>query len=141
MFLRPPSAFGPSFLACSRMWCTSCRQDVPGVSVGDGMSSSVRAARCVRCGKALVAQDEYDGAIDAVALQPKVAGSGGLAASPVYLPQYDGWELEQQLEHVRRVLARLRPAGSAEKSPLDRRFDVASPRQARKAADQAISSY
>jgi hypothetical protein len=66
------------------MWCTGCRQDVPALPSGDKQTLC-----CSRCGAAVCA-DPY-----------KTADT----STPVdELPGYDGWELDEQLQHIQRVL-------------------------------------
>jgi len=70
------------------MWCNQCRQDVPGAGSVDGGDF-----HCPRCGHALCA------VVSAAAAKEGVEPSGeGLAGD------YDGWELDQQLQHVERIL-------------------------------------
>jgi len=67
------------------MWCNQCRQDVPGVGSADGDQF-----RCPRCSQTLCA----------------AAASGQEAEGQSQTPcgEYDGWEFDQQLQHIERVL-------------------------------------
>lgn len=60
------------------MWCKRCRQDVPALPQGDMQSFC-----CPRCGEGI--------AVD----PPKATGR---------VPTYDGWELDEELRHIGRVL-------------------------------------
>jgi hypothetical protein len=60
------------------MWCKRCRQDVPALPSGDQQKLC-----CPRCGEAICADT------------PKTADQS---------PQYDGWEIDEQLRHMERVL-------------------------------------
>jgi hypothetical protein len=60
------------------MWCRNCREDVPALPSGDKQSLC-----CPRCGEGI--------RVD----QPKATGEA---------PAYDGWELDEQLRHIERVL-------------------------------------
>ncbi len=77
------------------MWCKTCRQDVPALSSADRQS-----LYCPRCGEAVCvdlreASDEAGTADDP---------SGASATPADKLPWYDGWELDEQLRHIERVL-------------------------------------
>jgi hypothetical protein len=60
------------------MWCTQCRQDVPALPSGERQSLC-----CSRCGKAICVDS---------------------ANAKDHPPPYDGWELDEQLRHIQRVL-------------------------------------
>lgn len=62
------------------MWCKGCRQDVPALPSGDSQTLC-----CPRCGTALCADPNRSAAVDP-------------------LPRYDSWELDEQLQHIQRVL-------------------------------------
>jgi hypothetical protein len=66
------------------MWCTGCRQDVPALPSGDKQTLC-----CSRCG-APVCADPFK--------------ADDVAAPVIELPGYDGWELDEQLQHIQRVL-------------------------------------
>jgi len=66
------------------MWCQECRQDVPALPSGDKQTLC-----CSRCGTAVCAD-------------PLKTGDATAPADP--LPGYDGWELDEQLQHIQRVL-------------------------------------
>jgi hypothetical protein len=62
------------------MWCKGCRQDVPALPSGDSQTLC-----CPRCGTALCADPNKSAAVD-------------------QLPGYDSWELDEQLQHIQRIL-------------------------------------
>lgn len=87
------------------MWCTNCRQDVPGIaSQHDGLSSN-GLLTCIRCGLVLAAGDESrapasSAANDALGVD-EIAAPGllGLPAA------FDSWELEQRLRRAKRLVS------------------------------------
>ena len=117
------------------MWCKQCGQDVPGA----GLAEEGKFC-CPRCGEGLRAEavdPSAEGASDrsepAAAKAPGVDAAGQSESEPC---GYDGWELDQQLQHIQRVLeagaggSRQQNAGSAGASPSRRevaRFDPAHP--------------
>jgi len=62
------------------MWCHQCREDVPALP-----SSDKPGVCCARCGATI--QSEFFGA---AASDPAIS--------------YDGWELDEQLRHIERIL-------------------------------------
>jgi hypothetical protein len=85
------------------MWCTSCQQDVPGLgSVSTGKYS------CPRCGVDLCAGQTAAatqmGGDEAVPQFMPIPDEEGTAPAGPEPPTYDGWELEQQLRHIERLL-------------------------------------
>jgi hypothetical protein len=80
------------------MWCKGCRQDVPALPFGEKQKLC-----CPRCGEILRAEP-----------QPPTGGNGpSLRASEVETislnamsepPAYDGWQLDEALQHIHRVL-------------------------------------
>ena len=81
------------------MWCVHCRQDVPALPASD-----TQELRCPRCGETLCA-DPKDSA-------GQLAGEGPEAPSaPTALPSYDGWETDEQLRHIERVLQTAKARG------------------------------
>lgn len=60
------------------MWCKQCQQDVPAF-----LSSSKEGLCCPRCGQGIS------------------LSAPNASASP---PSYDGWEMDEQLRHIERVL-------------------------------------
>jgi hypothetical protein len=66
------------------MWCQDCRQDVPALP-----SADKQAFCCPRCG------GEIRVASDPPADAPVAA---------IQLPGYDGWDLDEQLRHIQRLL-------------------------------------
>jgi hypothetical protein len=79
------------------MWCKGCRQDVPALPSGDKQTLC-----CPRCGADVCADADEPAAIDPVIDR---------------LPGYDGWELDEQLKHIQRVLR----VGKIDREPA--RFD------------------
>jgi len=73
------------------MWCKQCRQDVPGAAAADQGQLC-----CPRCGEGLSAQGS-------VSAPPAAAEDVDREDSPTP-PDYDGWELDERLRHVDRVL-------------------------------------
>lgn len=91
------------------MWCKQCRQDVRGVP-----STGQDDYRCPRCGTSFRDREaETRTPTKTEAARPKTTAriDDGTAASVGVepLPEYDGWELEQKLRHVERVLRRDQP--------------------------------
>lgn len=66
------------------MWCKLCRQDVPAQRSAERQSYC-----CPRCGEAIALESTY---------------SVGTAAALEPMAGYDGWELDEQLAHIQRVL-------------------------------------
>ncbi len=92
------------------MWCQPCGQDVPG-TIADGTSEY----RCPRCRNILhqsdrqlrIGIDDQQPVDEAAAVAEEEIESPDVdreqeVQSP---PAYDGWELEQRLKHIERVLA------------------------------------
>src|SRR5258708_7872758 len=87
------------------MWCTTCRQEVPGVaSPADGPEGNKRATCCIRCGTVLLPATARDGSENDDATAP---GDGVEATSWEVNPlaSFETWELDEQLRHVERLLA------------------------------------
>ncbi len=104
------------------MWCQNCGQDVPGIAA-DGSSEY----RCPRCRNTLrqgdsrlrIGGEDSHVQVDAretvsASVETAPASSAGrehrrdrtLDSPPApHLPPYDGWELEQRLNHIERMLA------------------------------------
>ena len=117
------------------MWCKQCGQDVPGA----GLAEEGKFC-CPRCGEGLCAEvadpaagGESGGSGPADTAAPGVDADGRSDSQPC---GYDGWELDQQLQHIERVLeagtggSRQQNAGSAGASPSRRevaRFDPPHP--------------
>ena len=72
------------------MWCNRCQQDVPGTGSVDGDQF-----HCPRCGQTLCAD---------VSTAATTAGQRAEDQSHIPCGEYDGWELDQQLQHIGRVL-------------------------------------
>lgn len=92
------------------MWCQPCGQDVPGV-VADGSSDY----RCPRCRNLLrqsdrrlrIGIDDRQPVDEAEPVADDAPDSTDIGVSQEVQspPAYDGWELEQRLKHIERVLA------------------------------------
>jgi hypothetical protein len=86
------------------MWCTNCRQDVPGIASHDSLSSN-GPLTCIRCGLVLAASDQsYAPAASATASAlegQEIAAASGLLGLPA---EFDSWELEQRLNRVKRLV-------------------------------------
>ena len=76
------------------MWCRKCQQDVPGSATESGGRFG-----CPRCGEQFVSTDGTQAASPAG--NSSAAASGPSAGAP---PAYDGWELDEQLRHIQRIL-------------------------------------
>ena len=92
------------------MWCRQCQQDVPGIGCANTGDYS-----CPRCGVIIstpadppLAEPSSDRA-DSEARSPS-AGKTAPPLGPEPPPCYDGWELEEQLRHIERILAVRKPA-------------------------------
>jgi len=89
------------------MWCKRCQQDVPGV-----VSPEAGAYVCLRCGDALFVNRAAEEAAappptSAEAKEPEPAGE----PADDHPPPFDGWEFEERLRHIERLLAIDRPTG------------------------------
>lgn len=97
------------------MWCTSCRQDVPGLASTEG-----REYRCARCGT-VVCEPAAASIGERIAPLDASADDGSANLRPP--APYDPWEVNEALRHVERVLE----AGRRVAAPLDHdrrlRFD------------------
>lgn len=105
------------------MWCKQCQEDVPGVCSDDGSQYA-----CPRCGDGLpIASASSSSDTCACGGDCSCGGACGgsgecvcraenedasqpvfeelLQIAPEPPPSYDGWELEEQLRHIERVLA------------------------------------
>ena len=76
------------------MWCKHCRQDVPALPLGD-----TQCLCCPRCGEEICAGP------------PETADQS---------PAYDGWELDEQLRHIERVLQTAQVKGREAKAIYQR---------------------
>ncbi len=84
------------------MWCRQCRQDVPAV-----LSAESKTLCCPRCGKAVCADVHVASAETPETPLPGIAqfpSLDGIAPTAGKLPWCDGWELDEQLRHIERVL-------------------------------------
>lgn len=97
------------------MWCRHCRQDVPALASPDR-----RKYCCPRCGETLCAEAAekpheappsaaQSSPAEPPAAEPVAAESAPAAvvaaeSAPDGPPQIDGWELDEQLRHIERVL-------------------------------------
>lgn len=84
------------------MWCKQCQQDVPGVATADGGRIC-----CLRCGQPFVAIADSPAPTPTGTEDQKPATeapartAAEVSAAP---PCYDGWDLDEQLRHIERVL-------------------------------------
>lgn len=91
------------------MWCKQCRQDVPGAGAAEEGKFC-----CPRCGDILCTSS--DRTADAVTKDGRPDDVGACAASS----SYDGWELDQQLRHIERVLDAGKQSGRQSKVAYQR---------------------
>src|SRR5574340_89426 len=81
------------------MWCTRCRQDVPGFATGES-----EKLRCPRCSGELRAQ------VSTPCAEPSAPqDTSGTDATANATAAWDNWEVDESLRHIGRVL---RPGGS-----------------------------
>ncbi len=83
------------------MWCRFCGQDVPGIpSLQEGDYS------CVRCGQPLapILREPNFSVPEPVPASEEEPVTSGAGTAAQRWPSYDGWEIEEQLRHARRVL-------------------------------------
>ena len=90
------------------MWCKQCGQDVPGLP-----SPSEVGFCCPRCGELLCADP-------AAAPQPRAAEAAAGHTPTDDLPDYDDWELDDQLRHIERVLGTAKGHGRRSQRVLRR---------------------
>jgi hypothetical protein len=108
------------------MWCKVCRQDVPALASEDKQSFC-----CPRCGEAVCADPQHSRTPRSArgkspkSIRPSQAAKKA-ASEPIASfhkiadePLYDGWELDEQLRHIERILQ-----GSAARRSVTR-FDEA----------------
>ena len=105
------------------MWCRHCRQDVPALSAGDN-----REYCCPRCGEA-ICLDAHQAASGSPEADPGKSDSPSLAVveGANQPPSYDGWEVDEELRHIERLLQTGRAtSGDVEAScrPAASRFDL-----------------
>lgn len=86
------------------MWCKACQQDVPGL-----ISAATGRYTCPRCGVELCEGEPGGKTETRIDRPPRQAGADRDGPVPVGVgpeppPAYDGWELEQQLRHIERLL-------------------------------------
>jgi len=94
------------------MWCKQCGQDVPGIASPDRREFS-----CPRCRKVLYdgrsprpSEPVPSGGTDAAVMDNRPEGpAAGVDDGPPIA--YDGWELDEQLRHIDRVLSRAKKSG------------------------------
>lgn len=90
------------------MWCSNCRQDVPGVatSAENGLPAGGPLC-CIRCGSVMLPGSESrqpadDGSLNLAGLPNDEAD---VLAEPDPFSEFDAWGLEEQLRHVKRLAA------------------------------------
>ena len=85
------------------MWCTNCRQDVPGVATppSDGLAPSA-ARSCIRCGQALIAS-----AVSSPETPASAPAADETAEAIRFDPPaaFDAWEFEERLKRIKRLVA------------------------------------
>jgi hypothetical protein len=125
------------------MWCTNCRQDVPGVaSQPDEGWPSPGPLACIRCGLVLLKLQESDSTTSAQDPAAAFDEEQPDSASLDLPAAFDSWELEERLRHVKRLLA---PPAERESRPAtfspDFRVDAghAIDRQFADPADSSLS--
>ena len=82
------------------MWCRICGQDVPGIP-----SSEEGKWSCVRCGELLAPISPQSAVAPPSATEEVSAQSGAASTAAQRPPFYDGWEIGEQLRHLRWVLS------------------------------------
>lgn len=90
------------------MWCTNCRQDVPGIaSQGEAGSSAGSPLVCIRCGT-IVSIGPRARLAPASEKTPRapITEPDSDSAPPGLSAAFDSWELEERLRHVKRLLAK-----------------------------------
>ena len=112
------------------MWCTNCRQDVPGIAPlpPDGAESS-NPLTCIRCGRVLAATLE---SLEAAAPTANPAAQLDQPASDAALADlpaaFDTWEFEQRLKRIKRLAAGVEEAATRDAaSKAGWRIDPAEP--------------
>jgi hypothetical protein len=86
------------------MWCKMCQQDVPGLP-----AATPGAYSCPRC-KAVL-RDGETSPVDETRTEQAPPQTASCPSEPVPAPDYDGWELEERLRHVERLLKLDQPHG------------------------------
>ncbi|HVX59496.1 MAG TPA: hypothetical protein VHC19_02810 [Pirellulales bacterium] len=87
------------------MWCSNCRQDVPGVAAGSELSGSEGDLCCIRCGSVVSASSGSSQAAEAVEpLSAEFQDESVELSDFEGLERYDAWELEERLKHVKRLI-------------------------------------
>ncbi|HVW37374.1 MAG TPA: hypothetical protein VHB99_08710 [Pirellulales bacterium] len=101
------------------MWCTNCRQDVPGIASQHDDLSSNGLLTCIRCGRVLAASDESRP--PASPARNDALGVDEIAAAPDLLglpAALDSWELEQRLKHVKRLVSSTEAAAGRDRASI-----------------------
>ena len=97
------------------MWCTQCRQDVPGiVSAGEGRFA------CPRCAE-ILCESSAD-SLSGTASEVGASDDQDSAAS-----QVDSWEVDEQLRHIQRLLRVERPEEKRSAAEQQLRLDASHP--------------
>lgn len=98
------------------MWCRICGQDVPGIPSLDGGVYS-----CARCGEPVVSLSPgFATAPRSAPTSRKAAAKTSTASTAAQRPPiYDGWEIDEQLRHLRWVLGRAAAPREAFDEPGD----------------------
>ncbi len=77
------------------MWCKTCRQDVPALPSGEKQTLC-----CPRCGETVCPEPQAGDCPDFRVNESETTPFGGIG----HLPAYDGWRLDEELQHIHRVL-------------------------------------
>jgi len=81
------------------MWCRTCGQDVPGIPSLEEAKYS-----CARCGEPVAAISPASAAESQSASQEDTTKTDTASTAAHRPPTYDGWEIDEQLRHVRWIL-------------------------------------
>lgn len=94
------------------MWCRICGQDVPGIPSLDG-----RAYSCARCGDPVtsISPQVTTASQSASPFKESAAKTSTASMAAQQPPIYDGWDIDEELRHIRSVLGR----GSVPKKDFD----------------------
>ncbi len=91
------------------MWCSHCRQDVPGISSAKGRIS------CARCASQLPAEDQPDTAIGADLTDAVDATNRTDPAAPIGLyPSFEDWQTDQAFHHLQARVGNWKRSGAAD---------------------------
>ena len=95
------------FLRVKPMWCSHCRQDVPGISSAKGRIS------CAHCASQLPAEDQPDTAIGADLTDAvDVTDRTDLAAPIGLYPSFEDWQTDQAFHHLQARVGNWKRSGT-----------------------------